>query len=67
MILLRTMIISRGTMNKVTNAMKFEYMSAGMTIVVEDLMVEADSMEIRITDHDDQFSVSRVIMKGTNM
>ena len=53
-------------MRKTTRNMKARDMRAGMTIVVEDLMVEADSMEIRITDHDDQFSVSRVIRKATN-
>ena len=54
-------------MNKVTNTMKVEDMSTGMTIIVEDLEVEADSMEIGTTDLDDQFSVSRVIRKAIDM
>ena len=46
--------------------MKVKDTRAGMTIIMEDLEVEADSMEIRTTDHDDQFSVSHVIMKVTD-
>ena len=53
-------------MKKVTNAMKVEYTSTGMTIVVEDLEVEADSMEIGTTYHDDPFSVLHVIKKATD-
>ena len=50
------MIISQGTMkkmNKITNAMKVKDTSTDMTIVVEDLEVEADSMEIGTIDHGD--------------
>ena len=53
-------------MNKVTNAMKVEDMSAGMTIVIEDLEVEANSMEIGRTDHDDPFIVLHAINKATD-
>ena len=42
-------------------------MTAGMTIVVEDLEVEGDSMEIGAIDHDDQFSVSCAIKKAIDM
>ena len=43
-------------------------MSTGMTIiVVEDLLVEAYSLEFGTTDHDDQFSVSHVITRVTDM
>ena len=41
-LLLKTMIISQGKMNKVTKDMEVEDTSAGMTIVVEDLEVEAN-------------------------
>ena len=40
-------------MNKVTNAMKVKDTGADMTIVMEDLEVEVDSMEIGTIDHDD--------------
>ena len=53
-------------MNKLTNTMKVENMSAGMTIVVEDLEVEADSMEIETTDHDDPSIVLHAILKATD-
>ena len=54
-------------MNKVANAMKFEDTSAGMTIDMEDLEVEANSMEIRAIDHDDPSSVLHAIKKATDM
>ena len=54
-------------MNKVANAMKFEDTNAGMTIVMEDLEVEANSMEIRAIDHDDPSSVLHAIKKATDM
>ena len=52
-------------MNKVTNAMKVKDTSTGMTIVMEDLEAEADSMEIGTTDHDDAFNVLHAIKKAT--
>ena len=43
-------------------------MSVNTTIiVVGDLQVEADSLELKTTSHDDQFSVSHVTMKVTDM
>ena len=54
-------------MKKVTNAMKVEYTSANMTIVGEDLEVEADSMEIRTIDHGNPFNVLHAIKKATAM
>ena len=53
-------------MNQVTNTMKVGDTSAGMTIVVEDLEVEVDSMEIETIDHDDPSSVLHDIKKATN-
>ena len=50
-------------MNKVTNSVKVEDMSVGMTIVVEDLEVEVDSMEIGTIDHGDPSSVLHAINK----
>ena len=52
-------------MNKVTNAMKVEDTSTGMKIVVEDLEVEADSMEIETIDHNDLSNVLHAISKAT--
>ena len=52
-------------MKKVTNAMKVEDTSTDMTIVMEDLEVEFDSMEIRTIDHDDPSSVLHAIKKAT--
>ena len=67
MLLLKKMKISQGTMNKknqVTNAMNFGDISTGMTIVVEDLEVESNSMEIGTIDNDNPSSVLRVIKKA---
>ena len=58
-------------MNKMSKAiinMKARDMSIGMPIIVmRDLLVEADSLEVEIIDHDDQFNVSHVTMKATDM
>ena len=51
-------------MNQVTNTMKVIDTSASMTIVVEYLEFEADSMEIKTVDHDDPSRVLRVIKKA---
>ena len=51
-------------MKKVTNAMKFEDTSVDMTIVMEDLEVEADSMEIGIIYHNNPSSVLHAIKKA---
>ena len=62
-----SMIISQGVMTRMNRAiinMKAEDMSVGTTIiVVGDLQVEADSLELKTTSHDDQFSVSHVTTK----
>ena len=41
-------------------------MSIGMTIVMENLEVEADSMEIVTTDHDDLSNVLHAIKNATD-
>ena len=53
-------------MNKITNAMKVKDTSTDMTIVVEDLEDEADSMEIGAIDHNDPSSVLHAIKKATD-
>ena len=47
--------------------MKVEDTSAGMTIDVEAMEVEVDSLEIETTDHDSPYNVSHVTKKDTDM
>ena len=46
---------------------KVEDTSVGMTIDVEAMEVEVDSLGIEITDHVDPSNVSHVISRDTNM
>ena len=61
-----TMITFQEAMNrmgKMIRNMMVGDTSADMTIVMEDLEAESNLMEIRITYHGNQFSVSRSIRK----
>ena len=54
-------------MRKSIKNMKDRDMSVHMTIIIMgDLLVEADSLEVETTDHDDQLNVSHVITKVTD-
>ena len=54
-------------MYQAINNMKVVDMSAGSTIVVEDLEIEDDSLEIVTVNHDDQSNVLHAIKKETDM
>ena len=52
---------------KTIKDMNFEYMSVGMTIDVEAMEVEVDSLGIKTTDHVSPSNVSHVTRKDTGM